>query len=447
MPYLLLLVFLLLVMLPKHRIVFLDGFNIPMLGEALRSKHLYFCNESDFKTATKSSTIANACTNREEHLPIPRIILKKEVIRNVHISAEMLPAIKTSEGKIILPQSLNGGLLSSIFSSFGIGKWFLIIFVLPLLFYSIKLIPRKYYGEDFSLFLLLILFNPLMLFYSYHIYSIDILNFTVFTFLFSFFIYLWKELEREVLLSRFIFYVIVLGIVDTFVFLTNPANIFLIIFIHFSLFFHSKKKVSDITKLTLLAFFIFLISSWFAGKLFTFKELSFWKLIHSNPLVSGYFSSNNLNPLSYFPAANIFVFLRALILSFPALILAFFGLILQKRREKSIFIITLGVISIVIITPFFQRNFDFSNYILTARLFFPLTFMLAIPISLWLKSREYFEKLIYEALIVLVGIAGYAFFLARMRIDLFNLGILSALDKNLMRIYLVFQHIEFFHLN
>ena len=89
--------------------------------------------------------------------------------------------------------------------------------------------------------------------------------------------------------------------------------------------------------------------------------------------------------------------------------------------------------------PIFIYDVDFSNYLLSGRYLLPLAPLLSLPAAYWLSSRPTNERWSFIALAVLIGISGYVYFLARMRIDIFNIGLMEALDKSFTRIYIVYQ--------
>ncbi|MFC1850535.1 hypothetical protein ACFL27_10120 [candidate division CSSED10-310 bacterium] len=435
---------------PPKRIILADGFSSLVLGElwkkepgAISVPNVKRFQEHHFRILKKRMTI------RLEKMPIPKE-LQSEKKRQTTIQAANLSFVPGKSQHYYLPQSLNLNIVFALLYALGVEHLYHVLVVLFLLICFLKVLPVHYFRGHWMLVMTLIIFNPLFLFYSYHSASLDIANMLIVCFLVALFLNIWHSLSLEskskksILLPSIIF-----GCGNAVSLWGNPLNICLTIFMMCGFLMHPQREAKTARtvlmmvlisySLSLIVFGLALIAAVGSGKPVLmchplFENFSSWFSDHSG--MTGVVILSTLT-------TNLYLILRAIVLSFPLLLPAFFGFFSFPLREP-IFRLMGGIFCILLVPNFFITDLEFSHYLLTGRLLLPLLPVLAILATHWLSQRALGERVCYTAFIILIGFASYAFFMARLRIDLFDLGLLEALDKNFTRIYLVHQYTDLF---
>lgn len=435
------LLYLALVMSPPLRIVLPDGFNALVTGELLQSGTFTISEHSRVSVAQYfEKNLASHATVRRERVPIPKF-LGQEEIKLTSISANSAQIMPLRSGEFIYGGVLNGTVVYALFWALGIDRFYALLIILPVLLLSVYTMRGILHRQEQIVFFILFLFNPVVLFFSCQASTIDICNLLLSLLLMVLCIKSFKggtiSGEKTSGAKRVTIF-IVLGFIGSVSFFHNPLSIGVVFLCGFFSFVRGESGRFQIMGPTLyygiLAVSIFFLL-WLNSHSFMSRFLPFHPLAPYLGPFKAFFQTGEMA----FPLVvkNVYSGIRALILIFPALFFALFGIVGTGDRRIRLFLIT--SLCLYFIPACFTTDLDFSLYQLYSRFLLSMVPMLLFGTVLWLQKKSPSMKGVLVATIVIIGISSHAFFLARMRIDLFHSGIMGALDKNTSRMYLVYQ--------
>jgi len=453
--FLALFVFVAFIKTPPMRVVVQDGLDAICLGELLKrewpgsEKHEQHAPEN--ARVNVSERLKKLGSIRQEWVPLSideAVKMERTVTFDANVCSPGLPDLPDNR---LSQQRYSLAIVYAVLYYCDAGQFYVFGVMVPLLIIVAALIARFSAVVDVRVLWLVFLFNPLFLFYSYHHVSLDWIN-VVFISIYVGLLFLWRnEIEgagTEWDRGKAIFFGVCFSLLSLFLIMGDPFNL-MIIAVSLVLMLSSCGHPLKVVRLSAWANVIGPVVVVFLFGAVVLPEGP-WPFLLGHPLTRplGVFRVDHAaGPWSSMVPiliTNCYLLCRAAILGLPLIIPAIAGFVVLYGKDRLMCRALLAMMVLKVMPVLVIRDLEFSHYLITGRALLPLLPLLAVPAALWLSQRTAGEKIAFVAAIVLIGCAGYFFFLARMRIDIFDCGLLSALDKNFTRMYLVFQRLDYF---
>lgn len=454
------LVFLLLVLSPPLRLVGVDGFTALLQGELLARGQL---GGSRARIDESVRALTPLASQRRETVPMPREFHAAE--RTDRISARAVEVDRGRDGRFYLPRSWNGRAFYAVARVSGLPWIVTVLIILPLIVLLAMLLGESPAGKAsrWPSIALLIMFNPLILFYTYQGPTGDCLNGLLAALCL---IVMLRSVGTTsegpdghdgtaVRTTGTHVGNVLAGSGLTVVIAGNPDLLPLILAVFFWCLARSLRSEHRLVTALL---------SVFAGSIVTATLMVLvaatmfgdpWSIIglHHGTLFGGTLlhrepGAGNNAPLLMSLLRNVYLFVRTCLLAMPVLLPALLAMVVERGREdhgtmsgRLLPVVVLAVASLPVILG--DRP-EFAHYLLTGKnMIVAVPFLTAAAVH-WLHGLADAERRTWSGLLVLIGVASYAFFLARMRLDFLSSGLMEALDRNYTRMYLVFQYRDLF---